>query len=88
MMRESALGKEDKEADGQRFQRILRERYPALTDNDLRFCACLRQNLSSKEIAAMMNISLKGVEAARARIRKKIGLSSSESLTAFMVGLK
>lgn len=88
MIRESALGKEDKESDGQRFQRILRERYPALTDNDLRFCACLRQNLSSKEIAALMNISLKGVEAARARIRKKIGLSSSESLTAFMVGLK
>ncbi|MBQ3251069.1 MAG: hypothetical protein IJB05_07995 [Bacteroidales bacterium] len=88
MMKERALSEEEKESDEQRFQRILRERYPALTDNDLRFCACLRQNLSSKEIAAMMNISLKGVEAARARIRKKIGLSSSDSLTAFMVGLK
>lgn len=70
------------------FFRNLRERYPSLTDNDLRFCAYLRLNLSSKDIASLMNISLKGVEAARARIRKKIGLSSSESLTAFMIDLK
>ena len=78
----------EEESDEHRFFRILRERYPSLTDNDLRFCACLRSNLSSKEIAARMNISLKGVEAARSRIRKKIGLSSSESLTTFMVDLK
>lgn len=71
-----------------RFFRNLRERYPSLTDNDLRFCAYLRLNLSSKDIASLMNISLKGVEAARARIRKKIGLSSSQSLTAFMIDLK
>lgn len=70
------------------FFRNLRQRYPTLTDNDLRFCAYLRLNLSSKDIASLMNISLKGVEAARARIRKKISLPSSESLTAFMIDLK
>lgn len=70
------------------FFRNLRERYPSLTDNDLRVCAYLRLNLSSKDIAELMNISLKGVEAARARIRKKIGLSSHQSLTTFMIDLK
>lgn len=70
------------------FFRKLRERYPALTDNDLRFCAYLRLNLSSKDMASLMNISLKGVEAARARIRKKIGLPSTQSLTTFMIELK
>lgn len=72
----------------ERFFRKLRERYPALTENDLRFCAYLRLNLSSKDIASLMNISLKGVEAARARIRKKISLPSSQSLTTFMIELK
>ena len=66
----------------------LRRRYPALTDTDLRFCAYLHLNLTSKDIASLMNISLKGVEAARSRIRKKIQLPSDKSLTAFMIELK
>ncbi|MCQ2135693.1 MAG: hypothetical protein MJY67_02130 [Bacteroidales bacterium] len=70
------------------FFAILKERYPDLTSADLRFCAYLCLNLTSKEIASMMNISLKGVEAARYRIRKKIGLPSEESLTGFMMNLK
>ncbi len=68
------------------FFRNLKKRYPELTANDLKFCAFLRLNLSSKEIASLMNISLKGVEAARYRIRKKIGLSSEDSLTSFLIG--
>lgn len=70
------------------FFSTLRERYPALTDTDLRFCAYLHLNLTSKDIASLMNISLKGVEAARSRIRKKIQLPQSQSLTAFMIDLK
>ena len=70
------------------FFRNLHERYPELTTNDLRFCAYLRLNLSSKDIAHLMNISLKGVEVARYRIRKKIGLESSKSLTEFMIEFK
>lgn len=70
------------------FFRNLRERYPELTSNDLRFCAYLRLNLSSKDIAHLMNISLKGVEVGRYRIRKKIGLPSSKSLTEFMIEFK
>ena len=70
------------------FFRNLHARYPELTSNDLRFCAYLRLNLSSKDIAHLMNISLKGVEVGRYRIRKKIALQSSKSLTEFMIEFK
>jgi len=70
------------------FFRNLHTHYPELTSNDLRFCAYLRLNLSSKDMAHLMNISLKGVELARYRIRKKIGLPSTKSLTEFMIEFK
>ncbi len=70
------------------FFKILKSRYPSLTDSDLRFCSYLCMNLSSKEIASMMNISLKGVEAARYRIRKKLALPSNISLSSFLMDLK
>lgn len=70
------------------FFRNLHRDYPDLTANDLRFCAYLRLNLSSKDIAHLMNISLKGVEVARYRIRKKINLPSHKSLTEFMIEFK
>jgi len=70
------------------FFRNLHSTYPEFTSNDLRFCAYLRLNLSSKDIAHLMNISLKGVEVARSRIRKKIGLPSTKSLTEFMIEFK
>lgn len=65
--------------------RKLNNRYPSLSPNDLKFCTYLRMNLSSKDIASIQNITLKGVEAARARIRRKLGLPSNESLTAFLI---
>ncbi len=70
------------------FFRNLHTRYPELTPNDLKFCAYLRLNLTSKDIAHLMNISLKGVEVGRYRIRKKIGLPSTKSLTEFMIEFK
>lgn len=70
------------------FFRNLHITYPEFTSTDLRFCAYLRLNLSSKDIAHLMNISLKGVEMARSRIRKKIGIPSSKSLTEFMIEFK
>ncbi len=70
------------------FFRNLHINYPELTSNDLRFCAYLRLNLSSKDIAHLMNISPKGVEVARSRIRKKIGIPSTKSLTEFMIEFK
>ncbi len=70
------------------FFRHLHRDFPDLTSNDLRFCAYLRLNLSSKDIAHLMNITLKGVEVARYRIRKKINLHSQKSLTEFMIEFK
>jgi len=70
------------------FFRNLHTKYADLTPNDLRFCAYLRLNLSSKDIAHLMNISLKGVEVGRYRIRKKIGIPSTKSLTEFMIEFK
>ena len=70
------------------FFRNLHIRFPDLTPNDLRFCAYLRLNLSSKDIAHLMNISLKGVEVGRYRVRKKIGIPSTKSLTEFMIEFK
>ena len=70
------------------FFRNLKTNYPELTSNDLRFCAYLRLNLTTKDIAHLMNITPKGVEVGRYRIRKKIGIPSNKSLTEFMIEFK
>lgn len=67
------------------FFRNLKDRYPSLTPSDLKLCSLLRLNYSSKEIAEMLNISLRGVEAARYRLRKKLNLSEAENLVEFMI---
>jgi len=58
--------------------------YPDLTSTDLKTCAYLKMGLSSKEMAQFLNISLKGVEIARYRLRKKLGLSPGIHLTDFI----
>jgi len=70
------------------FFRKLHERYPELTSNDLRLCAYLRLNLTSKDIANLMNISLKGVEAGRSRLRKRLHIPPEKNLTEFMIEIK
>jgi DNA-binding CsgD family transcriptional regulator len=62
----------------------LKEKYPQLSPHDHKLCAYLRMNLSSKEIASLMNISLRGVEGARYRLRKKLGLPQDTNLVEFM----
>lgn len=70
------------------FFRNLKQQYPDLTSSDLRFCALLRLNLPTKEIAKLLNISTRGVDAARYRLRKKFNLSQEDSLTDFMINFK
>ncbi|MCZ2517916.1 helix-turn-helix transcriptional regulator, partial [Bacteroides fragilis] len=70
------------------FFRNLKEKFPDLTSGDLRLCALLRLNLPTKEIAKLMNISVRGVDAARYRLRKKLGLPPESSLTDFMIAFK
>lgn len=61
----------------------LKQKYPKLTANELKLCTFLRLNLSTKEIAQLMNISLRGVELGRYRLRKKLELPTETSLFDF-----
>ncbi len=67
------------------FLKRLRDQFPGLSPNDYRLCAYLRMNLSTKEIAHLMNISIRGVEGARYRLRKKLNLPNEDNLVAFLM---
>ena len=67
------------------FISSLAKKYPNLTSKDIKLCVYLKMNLSSKEIAPLMNITFRGVELHRYRLRKKLGLSPDESLNKFML---
>ena len=67
------------------FLKKLKENYPELTPRELKLCAYLRLNISSKEIAALMNISVRGVEISRYRLRKKLGIDHDTNLTDFIL---
>lgn len=64
------------------FQRLLQQ-YPQLTAHDLRYCAYLRMNLSTKDIAALLNITIRGVETHRHRLRKKLQMEGDRDLVAW-----
>jgi DNA-binding CsgD family transcriptional regulator/cbb3-type cytochrome oxidase subunit 3 len=63
----------------------LTKKYPSLTSKDIKLCIYLKMNLSSKEIAPMMNISFRGVELHRYRLRKKLNLVQDENLSKFLL---
>jgi len=63
----------------------LKSVYPNLTASDLKLCAYLRLNLTSKEIAQIMNITIKGVELGRHRLRKKLGIQPEVNLVNFLL---
>ncbi len=70
------------------FFRQIKSKYPEMTTHDLKLCAFIRLNLSTKEIASLLNITVRGIEAARYRLRKKFGISAEQNLTEFLIGLK
>ena len=67
------------------FLEKIKQIHPDLTPNDLRFCAYLRLNLSSKEMAPLLNISVKSVETKRYRLRKKLGLEHDSGLVNYIL---
>ena len=77
---EEAFNNADKD-----FLKLIKEKHPVLTPNDLRLCAYLRLNLSSKEIAPLLNISPRSVEVKRYRLRKKMDLPHESSLTNYIL---
>lgn len=66
------------------FIKQLENKYPQLSHNEKVLCAYLRMNLSSKEIASLQNISLRGVEVNRYRLRKKLNLDRTVNLNEFL----
>lgn len=69
------------------FYRKLSERFPQLSENEKKLCAMIRLNLSSKEIAAIQNISSKSVDMNRYRMRKKLNITGEEDLSKFLSDL-
>ncbi|MBI9039906.1 triple tyrosine motif-containing protein [Lutibacter sp.] len=69
------------------FLKKVKAAHPNLTPNDLRLCAYLRLNLSSKEIAPLLNISARSVEIKRYRLRKKMELQHEKSLVEYILEL-
>jgi DNA-binding CsgD family transcriptional regulator len=67
------------------FFKRLKQSFPDLTQSDLKLCAYLKLNLSSKEIAPLLNISIRGVEIRRYRLRKRLALSATENLAEFIM---
>jgi hypothetical protein len=65
----------------------LSKKFPNLTSKDIKLCIYLKMNLSSKEIAPMMNISFRGVELHRYRLRKKLNLVQDENLSKFLLSI-
>ena len=64
----------------QNFTGELLKKHKNLTQNDVRICALTRLNLSTKEIAALLNISAKGVQQSRYRMKKRMGLTEEDDL--------
>lgn len=77
---EEAFNNADKD-----FLKKIKQIHPELTSNDLRLCAYLRLNLSSKEIAPLLNISPRSVEVKRYRLRKKMNLKHEVSLADYIL---
>ncbi len=69
------------------FLQKIKSVHPQLTPNDLRLCAYLRLNLSSKEIAPLLNITSRSVEIKRYRLRKKMNLPHEKSLVEYILSI-
>lgn len=66
----------------------LKEKHPTITNNELKLCAYLRMNLSTKEIAQLMNISVRGVEISRYRLRKKLQLPTDATFFNYLIAIQ
>lgn len=69
------------------FFKTLEERHPDLSRNDKILCAYIQMNMLSKEIAPLMNITIRSVEANRYRLRKRLGLDRDDNLSDYLQNL-
>lgn len=61
--------------------------FPVLTPTELKICAMLRLNLSSKEIAVLLNRSIRTIDFTRNSIRKKLKLGVQDNLHTFLISV-
>ncbi len=66
----------------------LKAKHPEISPGEIKLCSFLRMNLSSKEIAQLLNITVRGVEISRYRLRKKLNLQQGENLFDYLIGLQ
>ena len=71
----------------QEFFNELKTSYPDLTQKELRLCGFVKMNLTNKEIASILNISVRGVETARYRLRKHLNLEHDTNMVEFLEAL-
>ncbi len=69
------------------FLKKIKEKHPELTPNDLKLCTYLRLNLTSKEIAPLLNISVRSMETKRYRLRKKMELPRDTNLVEYILSV-
>ena len=69
------------------FLAKLLARFPDLTPNDRKICSMIRLNLSTKEIALMLNRSSRTIESSKYQIKKKLNLGDDQNLTNFLISL-
>jgi len=69
------------------FLKRIRERHPEISPKELKLAAYLRMNISSKEIATLMNITTRGVEISRYRLRRKCNLDRNQNLTDYILSI-
>lgn len=67
------------------FSNRFRAAFPGLSPQEIKLSAYLRMNLSTKEIAQLLNISVRGVEISRYRLRKKLHLERNQNLQDFIL---
>lgn len=67
------------------FSHKLHEKHPDLSPQEMKISALVRMNLSTKEIAHLLNISVRGVEVSRYRLRKRLGLERQTNLTEYLM---
>ncbi|GAA0881161.1 hypothetical protein GCM10009119_41310 [Algoriphagus jejuensis] len=70
----------------QSFYENLQKGFPELTQADLKICALVKLNFSSKEMASLLGISIESVHTSRYRLRKKFDIDRNENLVEFIAG--
>jgi tetratricopeptide (TPR) repeat protein/DNA-binding CsgD family transcriptional regulator len=69
------------------FFKKLKATFPNLTATELKLCALIRLSLNIKESASVLSISPDSVKVSRHRVRKKLGLTSDDNLTEFILSI-